>query len=213
MRIHWNGHACFFLEGAEGRILTDPFVEQVPYELLTTEADIITVSHNHDDHNATHRIQGSPSVIDGVGEFTIDGVPIRGIASHHDDADGEKRGHNNIYAFTLDGIRVAHLGDLGAPLNDEQLAGLADVEIALIPVGGFYTIDATQAAEVVRMLPKLKVVIPMHFKTERTQDWPIETVEPFLEMMDNARHIGSPHIEITKKDLPDALEVWILDYA
>jgi len=213
MRIHWNGHACFFLEGVEGRVLTDPFVEAMPYELLTTEADIVTVSHDHDDHNASHRIQGNPSVVDGVGEFTIDGVPIRGIASLHDDAGGEKRGHNIIYAFTLDGIRVAHLGDLGTPLTEDQLAALSDIEVVLVPVGGNFTIDAAQAAELVKKLPNLRVVIPMHYKTERMKDFPVETVEPFLEMMDNARHIGSSHIEITRKDLPEVLEVWILDYA
>ena len=213
MKIHSNGHACFFLEGPEGRILTDPFIEEMPYQLLTTEADIVTVSHDHDDHNASHRVQGNPSVVDGVGDFIIDGVPICGIASHHDDVEGEKRGHNIIYAFTLDGIRVAHLGDLGTPLTDEQQAALLDVEVALVPVGGFYTIDAIQAAELVRKLPNLRVVIPMHYKTERTKDFPIATVEPFLEMMDNARHIGSPQIELSKKDLPEALEVWILDYA
>lgn len=213
MRIQWNGHACFFLEGAGGRVLTDPYVEEVPYELLTTEADIVTVSHDHDDHNATHRVSGSPSVIDGIGEFAIDGIPFHGIASSHDDEDGAKRGPNNIYAFTLDGIRVAHLGDLGAPLNDIQREALADVQVLLIPVGGHFTIDAAQAAETIQALPNVKIVIPMHFKTDRTQSWPIETVEPFLEMVDNPRHIGSSQIELTKKDLPKALEVWILDYA
>ena len=213
MKIQWNGHACFFLEGPEGRILTDPYVEAVPYQLLTTEADVVTVSHNHDDHNATHRVQGAPSIIDGVGEFTIDGIPFRGIAAHHDGERGEQRGHNNIYAFTLDGIRVAHLGDLGHALSEEQIEALSDVEVLLIPVGDHYTIDALQATQITRALPNVRVVIPMHFKTEPTQNWPIETVEPFLEMMDNARHIGSSRIEITKKDLPEALEVWILDYA
>jgi len=213
MRIQWNGHACFFLAGEEGRVLTDPYVEAVPYELLTTEADVITVSHDHDDHNATHRVNGAPSIIDGVGEFLIDGIPFLGVASFHDAAEGAERGANHIYAFTLDGIRVAHLGDLGASLDEAQLEALADVEVLLIPVGGCFTIDAAQAAEVIRSLPNLRIAIPMHYKTDRLPNWPVETVEPFLDMMDNPRHIGSPQVELSKNDLPDALEVWILDYA
>jgi len=213
MKIRWNGHACFFFEGPEGRVLTDPYVEAVPYDIPTTEADIVTVSHNNDDHNATHRVVGSPSVIDGIGEFLIDGIPFLGIPSFHDDQEGAERGANHIYAFTLDGIRVAHLGDLGEPLDETQLEALSDVEVLLIPVGGHYTIDAAQAREAVQGLPNLKVVIPMHYKTERTEQWPIETVEPFLAMVDNPRRIGSPQVIITREDLPEALEVWVLDYA
>jgi len=213
MKIQWNGHACFFIEGKEGRVLTDPYAEAVPYDLMTTEADVVTVSHGHDDHNATHRVQGSRSVIDGVGEFRIDGIPLLGIASFHDDEEGTKRGPNNMYAFTLDGIRVAHLGDLGGPLNDEQREALSDVDVLLIPVGGFYTIDAAQALEITRSLPSVRVVIPMHYKTDRIQDWPIDTVEPFVSIVDNARQIGSPQVTLTREDLPKAPEVWILDYA
>jgi len=213
MKIRWNGHACFAIEGPEGRVVTDPYVEEVPYKLATTEANVVTVSHDHDDHNATDRIAGSPTVLDEIGETVVHGIPFLGIPSFHDDEGGAKRGANRIYAFTLDGIRIAHLGDLGTPLNDEQRDALRDAEILLAPVGGYYTIDAAQAAEICRTLPKLRVVIPMHFKTDRISDWPIETVEPFAEMMDNVRQIGSPQAAVTRESLPEALEVWILDYA
>jgi len=213
MKIHWNGHACFCIEASEGRVLMDPYAEKVPYDLRVARADVVTISHDHMDHNAVHRAEGTPSVIDGTGEFVIDGTPFLGIASFHDDQGGAERGANRIYAFTLEGIRLAHLGDLGAPLDEAQREALADVEVLFLPVGGHYTIDASQAAEIVRSLPGLRVVIPMHFKTDRTADWPIAPLEPFLEMVDNARRIGSPQVTLTREDLPEALEVWILDYA
>ena len=118
-----------------------------------------------------------------------------------------------MYAFTLEEIRLAHLGDLGEPLDDSQRAALDDVEVLMIPVGGCFTIDAAQASEVVRSLPKLRVVLPMHYKTSVIADWPIEPVEPFARMMDNVKRVGRSEVRLTRTTVPDALEVWILDHA
>jgi L-ascorbate metabolism protein UlaG (beta-lactamase superfamily) len=213
MKIRWNGHACFSLEAKEGRVITDPFAAEVPYDLPATEADVVTVSHDHFDHNAVDRIEGAPSVVRELGESPASGIVFRGIRSFHDDRGGAERGANCIYAFALDGIRVAHLGDLGHTLDSTQREALAGVEVLMIPVGGHFTIDAARAAETVRSLPCVKVAIPMHYKTNRIQDWPIETVEPFLAMMDNPRKIGGPQVELTRGSLPEALEVWVLDHA
>ena len=213
MKIRWNGHACFTIEAEEGRVMSDPFAEEVPYDLPAPIADVVTVSHDHFDHNAVHRVNGSPSIVDGEGESIADGISFLGIPSFHDDLGGAERGANLIYAFTLEGIRLAHLGDLGAPLDDAQREALDDVEVLFIPVGGHFTIDAAQAAEIARSLPNVRVVIPMHYKTDRIEDWPIETVEPFLGMMDNARRIGQPQVSLSREDMPKALEVWVLDHA
>ena len=213
MRISWIGHACFLMDARDARILTDPFNEDVPYAFPDTPVDIVTVSHSHFDHNAVHRVPGEHAIIDAVGEIDIHGVPIRGIASFHDDQEGSERGANTIYLLEIEGIAVAHLGDLGAPLDEEQRTAIAETEILLVPVGGHFTIDAAQAAEIATSLPKLRVVIPMHFKTDIIADWPIETVEPFATIMDNVRHVGASIVEVTRESLPERQEVWILDHA
>lgn len=213
MKITWIGHACFMIDGREARILTDPFAEEVPYTFLEALVDVVTVSHGHFDHSAVHRVPGDHAVIDSVGDFDVNGVPLQGISSFHDDEKGASRGPNIIYRFVLEEIPLAHLGDLGTALNPDQREALEDVAILFAPVGGHFTIDAAQAAEIARSLPNLRLVIPMHFRTDRIADWPIETVEPFEEIMDNVRRIGASTVEVTRTSLPEQQEVWILDHA
>jgi L-ascorbate metabolism protein UlaG (beta-lactamase superfamily) len=213
MNIAWIGHACFLIEAREGRILTDPFGVDVPYDFPDLVADVVTVSHDHFDHNAVDRVGGNPAVVKGTGEHTANGISFSGIAAVHDPEGGAKRGKNTLFVFTLEGIPVAHLGDLGTVLDATQTRALNDVEVLFIPVGGCYTIGAQQATKVVRGLPNVKVVIPMHFKTDRTTDWPIDSVDEFERTMDNAQHLGSCQAVVVKKELPESTEVWILDYA
>ena len=213
MNIRWIGHACFYITSAEARILTDPFAAKVPYRFPEIEADIVTVSHQHHDHNAISRVKGAPVVIDSSGTTSAHGVTITGLPSFHDDAHGAKRGSNLIFRFHLEGICVAHLGDLGADLGAKLQEQLSDVEVLMIPVGGYYTIDAAQAAAIVRSLPHLRIVLPMHYRTAPIADWPIAPVDDFLQTMDNVRQIGRSETLITKETLPEALEVRILDHA
>jgi len=213
MRITWIGHACFLIDSQDGRVLTDPFAAEVPYDFPEVSADLVTVSHDHFDHNAVGRVGGRPEAVDGLGEFIARGVPFRGVSSSHDEQGGAKRGQNRIYAFSLEGIRLAHLGDLGARLDAAQREALSDVEILFAPVGGHYTIDARQAGEIARSLPRLRVMIPMHFHTDRIPDWPIAPVEEFARLMDNVRYVGDSTVEATRALLPAQREVWILDHA
>ncbi len=214
MKITWIGHACFLLEAPEGRVLTDPFDKAIPYRFPSTPVDVVTVSHDHFDHNAADRVKGTPEIVRGDGPHTAAGITLHGVPAFHDTEKGNKRGRNTIYTFTLDGLHIAHLGDLGHPLSEEQLASLADVEVILIPVGGFFTIDANQAAGLVAKLPNVRVIIPMHYKTDRLDDsFPIDTVEKFAGRMQNVREIGSAEVTLTRNDLPANPEVWILDYA
>lgn len=213
MRITWIGHACFLIDAKEVRIVTDPFAEEVPYAFPETPVDLVTVSHDHFDHNAVHRVPGDHATIQTPGSFDVLGLRVRGIPSFHDACGGKERGPNTVYAMTLEGIGIAHLGDLGTPLDEGQRDALSDVEILLIPVGGTFTIDAAQAAEVVRCLPAVRIVIPMHFRTDRIADWPIAPVEEFASLMDNVRQIGASTVEVTRTSMPERREVWILDHA
>ena len=213
MKITWVGHACFLIEAKEARILTDPFGEDVPYRFPETPVDIVTVSHGHFDHNAIHRVPGRSAMIEATGDFDVHGVAVKGVASFHDDKGGVERGPNILYTYVLEELTLAHLGDLGERLDEEQRAALADVEILLIPVGGHFTIDARQAAELIASLPNVRIVIPMHYKTEAIVDWPIAVVDEFESLMDNARRVGASTVEVTRAALPEQREVWILDHA
>jgi len=213
MKITWIGHACFLLEGTQSSVLTDPFAEDVPYVLGDVAPDLVTISHDHFDHNAASRVGGSPTIIRSSGACEHADVGLLGIPSFHDDVQGADRGDNTIFRISLDGLELAHLGDLGTPLTAEQLHALDGVQVLLIPVGGTYTIDAQQAADLVASLPSLRVVIPMHFKTEPIADWPIDTVDRFAQTMDNVRPIGTSQVEVTRETLPASTEVWILNHA
>jgi L-ascorbate metabolism protein UlaG (beta-lactamase superfamily) len=213
MKLTWLGHACFLIEAGGKKIVTDPYNEQVPYDFPDVMADVVTVSHSHHDHSAVHRVGGDPAVVEAIGDLEVRGVTVRGIPAVHDDQGGADRGANILFRFELEGLQLAHLGDLGAPLDADQREALAGVQVLLCPVGGHYTIGPQEAAALARSLPTVRVLIPMHYKTERIPDWPIGAVDPFAAMMDNVRRIGAPAVEVAAESLPDALEVWILDHA
>jgi len=214
MRITWIGHSCFEIRTGEGIVVTDPFIKEVPYAFPRLTADVVTVSHDHDDHNAAGRVGGRPSVAQTAGEHRVaKGLRVTGIPSWHDDAGGARRGANLIFQIEAERLVLAHLGDLGVPLTDEQRSALSRVDVLMVPVGGYYTIGAATAATLARSLPNVRVVFPMHYRTELIADWPIAPVDEFLRTMDNVRHIGSSSVVLTRATLPEALEVWVLDHA
>jgi L-ascorbate metabolism protein UlaG (beta-lactamase superfamily) len=213
VKITWIGHACFFIEAREGRLVTDPFAANVPYPFPAITAEAVTVSHEHHDHNAVDRVLGRPAAVRGVGKHRASGLDILGIASSHDASGGSQRGDNTIFTFALEGIRLAHLGDLGAPLDETQRAALRGVQVLFLPVGGTYTIDARQAGALVRTLPDLRLAFPMHYRTQPLADWPIAPVDEFLRTMDNVRRIESSDVVLTKATLPETLEVWVFSHA
>ncbi len=214
MKIKWIGHSCFLIEGGGVRIITDPYNDQLPYRPPDYTVDIVTVTHEHFDHNAVDRVKGNPTVIRGVGEHTAHGITFTGIASFHDEEQGKKRGKNTIFKFTLEGVTLAHFGDLGHRLTDTQTAALADTQVAFIPVGGYFTIGPDEAADIAKRLPQLRVIFPMHYKTDILgDDFPIAPVENFARRMQNIKKIGSSEVTLTKESLPERQEVWILNYA
>lgn len=165
MKIQWLSHSCFFITTDNGtRIMCDPCDAATGYAIVPRECDILTISHHHHDHDNASVALGSPTVIDTAGEYALNGVKIQGIATFHDDVKGAKRGTNTIFIIEADNMRIAHMGDIGTQLDDEDVSKLGDTDIMLMPVGGVYTLDASGAAKAVRQI-KPKVVIPMHYKT------------------------------------------------
>ena len=181
MDITYLGHSSFRIKGKTASIVTDPFDPvMVGLKFPSVEADIVTVSHEHKDHNQTNLVKGSPRVIRGPGEYEIQGISILGFASWHDKKKGEERGENTIYVFEVDGVRICHLGDLGHKLSESMVNNLAEIDVLMIPVGGNYTIGSPIASEIVRNIEP-SIVIPMHFKVEGIKISNLEPVDKFLK--------------------------------
>lgn len=195
------GHAKFLIELENGhRIITDPFDPGTGYPVGSAACDTVLVSHHHHDHDAVETLRGYTQVIDAPGEYTpCAGVRVTGVASFHDDAQGAKRGKNTMYLIEAEGLRVAHLGDLGHLPDAQQIEALAPVDVLMVPVGGFFTIDAETARQVCTML-SARVVLPMHFRTECNAGWPIAPVDGFTALFPTPAETLT-ELRVTREDL------------
>jgi len=194
----------------QNKVVTDPFDGSVGYKIPKVEADIVTVSHDHYDHNYVEAVQGDPIIIKTPGEHSYLDIKIKGVPTFHDEIKGTKRGPNIVYVFEMDGLRICHLGDLGHLLSKAQVEEIGKVDVLLIPVGGTFTLDAEGAVEVVKQLSP-RLVIPMHFKTPEVS-LPIDPVDNFLEKMGMGERVDSNTIEVTTDNLGDTMRVLVLNY-
>jgi L-ascorbate metabolism protein UlaG (beta-lactamase superfamily) len=206
--ITWLGLSCFRIRGSQAIIITDPFPPGLGYTLGKQTADIVTVSHQHPSHSYDQGISGEHRLLKGPGEYEISGVLILGIAAYHDAVKGQSRGKNTIYLMEIDGVAVCHLGDIGHVLSDEQVEEMGNVDILMLPVGGVSTINAAMAAEIIRKLEP-KVVLPMHYKTPKT-DRELEPVENFLKEMGLGQIESRPKFSVSKSNLPISTQVILL---
>jgi L-ascorbate metabolism protein UlaG (beta-lactamase superfamily) len=213
MIIRYLGHAAFLIITQNGtQIITDPYNTagygpNFLYETIEDKADIVTVSHEHNDHNFSG-IKGDPVYIREAGKTEIKSVVINGTASYHDDQKGKARGNNIIFNIEADRLHIVHLGDLGHALMADDVRKIGPVDILLIPVGGTYTIGPETAGQVIETL-KPRLVIPMHYKTDQCS-FPILPVDSFLKNK-KYEHIKGD-LEITKDSLPETTVIYLLDH-
>lgn len=192
MKLTWLGHACFRLTSEDYRIVIDPYEDDYVPGLgaLCEEAEGIYCSHEHRDHGAMEAVKlhiAFPSPF-----------RVTTIQTFHDDQGGSLRGMNTIHIFEDGNFRAAHLGDLGCELTEEQLGLLEGLDALMIPIGGFYTIDAVQAKALAdRLSPR--VVLPMHYRGEGFGFDPIGTLEEYTALCDNMVFYDSNTIELTKE--------------
>ncbi len=216
MKIQWHGHSCFSIHTSSGfHGVTDPCDPGTGYEIHIQNPDVVTLSHSHHDHNYLPAVSGNPKVIQTKGPFQIKDVRIQGFPSFHDKQCGALRGSNMIYLFEGDGIRILHLGDLGHLPSKELVREIGSIDILLCPVGGIYTIDASEAVQAVLLLQP-RVCIPMHYKTNLLA-FSLAPVQDFLDLCINSsfqiQNMGTTGFD-TEKDLDSSskTEIAVLDF-
>lgn len=209
MVITWYGQSCFKIQTGETVLAIDPFNKAIGLTPPRFRADILAITHDHYDHNNKENINGEPFLIDGPGEYEIKGLEILGIESFHDDSEGAQRGKNTIYKINMDEIQVCHLGDLGQKkLTDKQLQALGEIDILIIPVGGKYTIDATEAITVINQIEP-RLVIPMHYKIPGLKI-DIGGLPEFLKEFGSKETKPEEKLTLKKKDLPQKEETKLI---
>jgi L-ascorbate metabolism protein UlaG (beta-lactamase superfamily) len=216
MKIKHLGHAAFELALDSGvRIVFDPYTpgafDAIDCAPIEGEFDAAVVSHDHDDHCCREVLLRARKIINKAGRVDVGGVWIETAPTFHDEAKGAKRGKNLVSVVDAEGLRVAHLGDLGHKVSAKDVPILKGVDVLLIPVGGYFTIDAGAAATIVKDLEP-KIVIPMHYLTLKVT-LPIAPVENFTRLMDNVEKAGASEIVVTKETLPAKTKVVVLEAA
>ncbi|MFA5310032.1 MAG: MBL fold metallo-hydrolase [Dehalococcoidales bacterium] len=208
MDITWLGHSCFRIRGSQAVIVTDPFPPDTGYTLGKITADIVTVSHPHPSHSFQEGINGEHRLVKGPGEYEMNGVLMLGLTTYHDSIKGQAKGKNTIYLMEVDTVAICHLGDIGHVISDAQVEELGNVDILMVPVGGVSTINASMAAETVRKLEP-KIVLPMHYKTDKTTR-ELEPLENFLKEMGVSQAEPKPKLTVSKSNLPLTTQVVVL---
>ena len=209
MKIKYLAHSAFLVTSDKGTsILTDPYETSggLKHGAITEMADIVTVSHEHGDHNNVAAVGGKPKIVKATEE--VKGISFKAVATAHDDKGGNQRGENRVFWFSVDGINICHAGDLGHELTPDQVKAIGKVDVLMIPVGGFFTIDAKMATKVCEQL-KPKIIIPMHFKTDKL-NFPIADAEPFLKDKGNVTRSKESTIELKSGKLPGLPQIMML---
>ena len=174
MKLIWHGHACFELRLSSGSVVFDPYCPgSVPgLSLPELSADAVICSHGHSDHCWAGAVQLSGRE---------PGFRVTQLPTFHDDQRGRLRGENLCTVIEGDGLRIAHLGDLGHPLSGDELSRFGRLDLLMIPVGGVYTVDAAQAKELVEAL-RPRITVPMHYKCASSGLRNVAPVEDFLRL-------------------------------
>jgi uncharacterized protein (TIGR03437 family) len=218
LSITWVGQSCFVLRTEGGpTVVTDPPVASLGYTLPALNADAVTITHNHTDHNNAAGVGGKFALVDGRPvtarqEMTAAGLPFVLIPGYHDNQNGTVRGPNTIMRWNQAGFRIAHFGDLGQEqLTTAQLADLQNLDILFLPAGGFFTVSPDRAAAYVRELNP-KIAILMHYRTAlggaaQTAGLP-DSAAPFAPVTYKPATVA-----LNAMTLPAATEVWVMEPA
>ena len=201
MDVTWHGHGCFRLRGRGAAVVTDPYPPAIGLKLSRMDAEVVTVSHDHDNHNFTQVVRDGAYEIRGPGEYEVGGVYVIGVPTYHDAEKGARHGRNTVYLIELDDVRVCHLGDLGHKLGDVESEAVASPDVLLVPVGGRATMNAAEAAEVVRQLEP-RYVVPMHYAIPGLK-LQLDPIDRFLKEMGVTASEPQPKLAVQKSSVTE----------
>jgi len=214
-KISWSGQSCFQISVSSSKdhsaqIVIDPFGEKIGLKEPRLSADILLVTHDHDDHNNVKAIKGEYFLISGPGEYEVKGVFIKGIPAFHDESQGKERGKITIYTIEAEGIKFCHLGDIGQnQLTDEQLEEIGSIDILMVPVGGIYTISGQEASKIISQIEP-KIVIPMHYQLPQLKI-KLEDVKKFLKVIGKNSITPQEKFQVKENTLPkEGMEIVLL---
>ncbi|MBL7186559.1 MAG: MBL fold metallo-hydrolase [Phycisphaerae bacterium] len=213
MKIKWFGHSAFLITSDEGcKIIIDPYrykAFELGYEKITEEAQIVVISHDHNDHDGVKELPGSPTIVRGEGVKTIGRIEFKGIVTSHEDKDLTP---NTVWCFTVDGVRLCHLGDLGCSFECKLRELTGGVDVLMIPVGsGKPTLSVEAARRVVEKI-KPRIVIPMHYRVPGKCDWEdVHPVDCFLVHGNNVRRLSCSEAVFSKDRLPEVTEIFVFE--
>lgn len=202
MKIQYLGHSCFRLISDMGTtVVCDPYKSSmVGLQMPSVRCDVVTTSHKHDDHSCLDNVLGNPAVLDCEITCCADDIAITTVSTFHDDEKGAKRGNNIVFVFEVDGLKIAHMGDVGC-LDESVVTALADCDVLMLPVGGVYTVDAAGAKWYVdKINPKL--VLPMHYMTPNHK-FKLNGLDEFLSRFDGAQVERKRVDSLVLYDVPD----------
>lgn len=218
--IEYFGQSCFGISDNEGmKIVTDPYDPEVGYKLPKISTKILTVSHDHFDHNYIRGLNSYQQLIFGdTGSFSNGGIKIKGYASWHDNEKGNLRGPNTIYTYEINKIKICHLGDLGHELSKEDVKAIGKVDVLMIPVGGFFTIKSEEVMNTIKEINP-KIVVPMHYGTEESRPVFEDILAPVEDFTSKIQQQGwkiekGGLLTLTKEKLNKLKDktVFVLDY-
>lgn len=200
MDIEYRGENCIIIKYKKTAIVVDPTSQSSAKEANNSETIILLTKANE-------WAEGQKGfLVDMPGEYEHNDISIKGIATHlHTDEGGNNA---TMYRIEFDGVRLAVIGHTDAPLKDDDLEELGVIDVVVVPVGGGgYTLDARDAASIVRQISP-KAVIPTHFADPHVKyEVPQESVDEFVKAM-GGNHEKSNSLKIKgQSSLPDSLTV------
>jgi L-ascorbate metabolism protein UlaG (beta-lactamase superfamily) len=214
MEIRYLGHASFLIKTKDAKLVTDPFdPTMVGMKFPKTDADVVTISHQHKDHNQAKNVEGAPLIIEMPGEYQKKGIRVTGYQSFHDNVKGAERGENIIYKIESEGLAILHCGDLGYVPEDGLLDLIGVVDILMVPVGNNFSLGPDQAETLIKKIEP-SIVIPMHFNSPKHNQAyfsKLLSVKDFLRKMGAENVSPLPKLVIKKEDIIEEIKVVLLE--
>jgi L-ascorbate metabolism protein UlaG (beta-lactamase superfamily) len=212
MDITWFGHSCFRLRDRAATVVTDPYGKDIGLLLPRVRADLVTVSHDADDHNCVKGVKSGFKALTGPGEYEVSSVFVTGLELRGEKKKGREpdKPRNTVFLFEFEDLTVCHLGDLDhVPTQAQVEDALGEVDVLLIPVGGGESLNAAQASEVVSLLEP-HIVIPMHYKV-KDLTLKLDPVSKFLKEMGLDNVATQETLKVSRSGLPEETQVVLLE--